>query len=111
MSITRNRLAAEIAGQIRLPQETVREMLSMTLDGIVGELEKTGRVEWRGFGVFKAKSLPPVKKRNPRTGETVMAPAKKKVVFKVGKLAFERLNKKPGKLEKSASPTERKHRA
>jgi nucleoid DNA-binding protein len=96
MSMTRNKLAAQIADQFRLPPETVREILSMTLDGIIEELEKTGRVEWRGFGVFKVKSCPPAKKRNPRTGESVMAPARKKVVFKIGKFAFERLNGEAG---------------
>jgi hypothetical protein len=38
MSITRNKLAANIAAQIRLPRETVRKILLMMLDGIVGEL-------------------------------------------------------------------------
>ena len=102
MSITRNAMALQIAGKVGLPHETVREILSMLLDGIVEELEKTGRVEWRGFGVFTVKACPPARKRNPRTGESVMVPAKKKVVFKVGKLAFERLNGKGGKAASGA---------
>jgi nucleoid DNA-binding protein len=107
MSITRNAMATQIADKAGLSRETVREILSTLLDGIAGELEKTGRVEWRGFGVFTVKSLPPTRKRNPRTGESVMVPARKKVVFRTGKLTFERLNGKSGK---TVPPTGRKRR-
>ena len=107
MSLTRNTMALQIADKVGLPQETVKAILSMTLDGIAEELKKTGRVEWRGFGVFTVKACPPARKRNPRTCESVMVPAKKKVVFKAGKLAFERLNVKG---VKAVTPARKKKR-
>lgn len=44
------------------------------------------RIEARGFGVFEVKKTNPRNARNPRTGEPVFVPARRKVMFKPGKV-------------------------
>ena len=42
-------------------------------------------VEIRGFGTFKVRKIKAGKARNPRTGEEVQVPARKKVALKISK--------------------------
>jgi nucleoid DNA-binding protein len=52
------------------------------------------RIEIRGFGVFQVKETKPKPAaRNPRTGEIIYVPARKKTHFKPGKLLREELHK------------------
>ena len=61
-------------------------MRRLTLDSITEILAAEGRIELRRFGVLEA----PVRKgrtgRDPRTGEKVVVPEKRRVAFKPGKL-------------------------
>jgi len=53
------------------------------------------RIEIRDFGVFEVKKTnPKPNARNPRTGEVIQVPARKKVHFKAGK-ALKTILKKP----------------
>ncbi len=52
------------------------------------------RIEIRGFGVFQVKNTrPKPAARNPRTGEIIRVPARRKTHFKPGKLLKEELHK------------------
>lgn len=52
------------------------------------------RIEIRGFGVFAVKNTnPKPNARNPKTGERISVPARRKVSFKPGKLVKEALKK------------------
>ena len=65
-----------------------------SLRDIMTEADGEIRIEIRDFGVFKVKKTnPKPKARNPRTGETVYVPARKKVHFKPGKKLKEILTK------------------
>jgi len=65
---------------------SLREIMTQTGDEI--------RIEIRDFGVFEVKKTKPKPKaRNPRTGETVYVPARRKAHFKAGKLLKEVLRK------------------
>lgn len=66
--------------------------MQCTLDAIVEAIAESGGIELRNFGVFKVKQRAPRKARNPRTGEEVMVPAKKVVVFKAGRLMEEKIH-------------------
>jgi DNA-binding protein HU-beta len=61
--------------------KVVDEVLSAIEYGI----ENEGEVRLVGFGTFKVKNTKARTARNPRTGETVKVPAKKKVSFKASK--------------------------
>lgn len=58
------------------------------------ELIAGNRIEIRGFGVFEVKNTKPKPAaRNPKTGEIIYVPARRKTHFKPGKLIKEELHK------------------
>ena len=66
------------------------QVVRMFFDSIRSHLLNGGRVEIRGFGVFKTKKYPGYKGRNPKTGEPVEVAPKVLPVFAPG-LAFTKL--------------------
>jgi len=57
-------------------------------------LIKGNRIEIRGFGVFQVKDTrPKPAARNPRTGDIIYVPARRKTHFKPGKLLKDALHK------------------
>ena len=59
---------------------------------MVETLEKSERIEIRGFGSFSLHYRPARKGRNPKTGEPVVLPEKYVPHFKPGKELRERVN-------------------
>ena len=55
------------------------------LSSIKGSLKKKEDVTISGFGTFKVKETKARTGRNPKTGETIKIPAKKKVAFRASK--------------------------
>ena len=55
------------------------------LDTIKGSLKSKEDVAISGFGTFKVKQTKARAGRNPKTGETIQIPAKRKVAFKASK--------------------------
>lgn len=82
--MTKKEMAQTIAEELGLTQLLVKEIIQRLFDSIIDTLEKEGRIELRNFGVFEVKKRKPRKARNPRTGETVMVPAKFVDTFKQG---------------------------
>ena len=70
------------------------DLVKVILDSMSGVLSKGGRVEIRGFGSFALNHRPPRKGRNPKTGVSVMVPAKYVPHFKAGKELRERVDAK-----------------
>lgn len=65
-----------------------------SLRDIMANAEGEVRIEIRDFGVFEVKKTKPKPKaRNPRTGEIIYVPARKKTHFKAGKILKEVLKK------------------
>jgi integration host factor subunit beta len=57
---------------------------------ILSEADPEIRIEIRDFGVFEVKrTKPKPKARNPRTGDVIYVPARRKTHFKAGKLLKE----------------------
>jgi len=60
------------------------------------ELSEGNRIEIRGFGVVSVKdTAPKPAARNPRTGEIISVPARRKTHFKPGRELKEALNGQP----------------
>lgn len=77
------------------PDLTVKEVervVTAFFESIVEQLQKSGRVELRGFGAFSTRDRDARKGRNPRTGAAVDVAAKRVPYFKPGKEMRERLN-------------------
>ena len=89
----KSELIAKLAAENpHLTQSDVERVVGVILDGMVGALERGGRVELRGFGAFSVRSRPARSGRNPRTGAAVTVRAKHVPFFKSGKELRERLN-------------------
>lgn len=54
-------------------------------DTIKGSLKKKEDVTISGFGTFRVKQTKARTGRNPKTGETIQIPAKRKVAFRASK--------------------------
>jgi integration host factor subunit beta len=91
--MTKKEMARAIAEEMNQPQTLVQEIVQRVFDGIIDTLEKERRIELRNFGVFEVKQRKPRKARNPRTGESVMVPAKLVVSFKPGREMEERVGR------------------
>lgn len=90
-------MVLQIAKEMGLRQADIKQIVQMTLDGIVEVLAKEERLELRNFGVFEVRTRKPRKARNPRTGEEVMVPERKVVTFKPGKIMEEKICRKKKK--------------
>jgi integration host factor subunit beta len=103
--MTKLEISLKIAEQLGVDQVLVKQIVQMTLDGIVDAIATEGRIELRDFGVFEVHVVKPRKARNPRTGAEVMVPEKRRVRFKAGKVMGERVaNGVAPAGEKTAAP-------
>lgn len=85
--MTKRDLVIRIAGETKLTQQEVFEVLQKTLDYIVEALKKGETVEFRNFGVFMVQERKPRIGRNPNRPEQVVTiPSRKVVKFKQGRI-------------------------
>ena len=83
--MTKAELVERIAREARFQATDVKRVVQMVLDTMIEGLSEDGRVELRNFGIFDIRVRKPRKGRNPRTGEAVDVPVRKRVKFKPGK--------------------------
>lgn len=91
--MTRSDLIEKLA--LAHPQLTPKDIeltVRTILDEISRVLTKGGRAEIRGFGSFNLNHRPPRNGRNPKTGASVLVPAKYVPHFKPGKELRERVD-------------------
>ena len=98
MTTTKRDLTRAVAQEIGCTAALAGEMVDALFADMREQLEEGNRIEVRGFGVFTVKDTKPKPKAlNPRTGEHVYVPARRKAHFKPGKLltfgASEPINK------------------
>ena len=92
-SITRAELIKSIADdQYILSDRDVEMAVHCILEHFSQTLEKGERIEIRGFGSFSLHYYPERKGRNPKTGQSIMVPARNRVLFKPSKTVSQRLN-------------------
>jgi nucleoid DNA-binding protein len=84
-------LATKIAKQTGIEQQAVKQVVQMTLDGIIDVLASSGRLELRNFGVFEVRDRKGRMGRDPRTGAVVPVPARRTVKFMAGKVLESRI--------------------
>ena len=79
---------AELVEKIAEMTETkkaAQEIVETVWDSIKNSLKKKEDVAISGFGTFKVKQTKARQGRNPKTGETIQIPAKRKVAFRAAK--------------------------
>ena len=76
----------------RVPLRDLDELVHEVLEALVAGLERGGRVELRGFGVFSTALREKTLARNPRTGEKLTLPPRRVLRFRLGEVLHKRLN-------------------
>ena len=93
--MTRSQLILRLAAQNPdLTHREVERLVNAIFETIAAGLARGDRIEIRGFGSFAVKEYAPRIGRNPRTGEAVQVPAKRRLNFKIGKELRTRINAK-----------------
>ncbi len=100
-------LISRIAKSTGTKQVLVKAAIEQLLKEIRGELAKGNRMEFRDFGVFETKTRASRTAQNPKTLEKIQVHAKRRVVFKPGRLMKEGLNGKPAGCVVAAASTQR----
>ncbi len=80
----RKDIAMKIAQKVNITDVLAKRIVNEVFKTIIEALIAEGRLELRNFGVFSVKERKPRKARNPKTGEEVMLPLRKVIVFKPG---------------------------
>ena len=94
MTTTKKDLALEVAKNTGCKKSMASKMVDSIFKAMRESLITGDRIEIRGFGVFQVKDTKPKPAaRNPRTGEIIYVPARRKTHFKPGKLLKEALHK------------------
>ena len=96
-TVTKRDIAKRVARQVdeKLPfVEKIVSALFTILREVMAEADPEVRIEIRDFGVFEVKTTKAKPKaRNPKTGETVYVPPRRKTHFKPGKLLKKELKR------------------
>lgn len=80
--MTKADLVQEISERTKISKTETAVIVKELLGTISRALSDGKHIEIRGFGSFKVRSRNPRKARNPRSGDTVMVPAKAVPYFK-----------------------------
>ena len=94
MTTTKKDLALAVAKDTACKKSLAAKMVESIFKAMRESLINGNRIEIRGFGVFQVKNTKPKPAaRNPRTGEIIYVPARRKTHFKPGKLLKDALHK------------------
>lgn len=77
-------LARDFAQRFSVPQTQGKAAVEAVFQSIQERLAEGEDVAIRGFGVFKTKPMGARQIKNPRTGEDVLLPPSRRVLFTVG---------------------------
>ncbi len=92
-TVTKKDLARAVADAIGCKNNLTLDMVDSLFEAMRDSLIEGNRIEIRGFGVLEVKNTKPKPAaRNPRTGEIVYVPARRKTHFKPGKQLKEALH-------------------
>lgn len=94
-TVTKKDLVNRLAAATGETKVTIKTVVQMFLDEIVGELSTGNRLEFRDFGVFEVHERRARLAQNPRTLEKVDVPPKLVVRFKPGRVMRERVGRPP----------------
>ena len=86
--MTKKELIEHMALEMGVSKKSAEMAVESFIKIVAGQMRQPGHeVVMRGFGTFKAKSVPARTGRNPKTGESIEIPEHIKVVFKPSKAA------------------------
>ena len=91
--MTKSHLVDQLAEATQQSKREAERIVDLVFAGITKALQSGARLDVRGFGSFQVRDRKAKQGRNPRTGETLLIPAKKVAVFKPSKQLAEQLNR------------------
>ncbi len=83
--MTKAELVEKVSEKINLAKKDTEVIVNTVFNSITDALSKGDKVELRGFGSFRLRKRNSREGRNPKTGATVVIPAKRIPFFKPGK--------------------------
>ena len=102
-TITKKELALLVSERAECKKNVASEMVDSLFNAMRDSIIEGNRIEIRGFGVFQVKDTrPKPAARNPRTGEIIYVPARRKTHFKPGRLLKDALHVVRGAEDDSA---------
>ena len=102
-TVTKKELALLVSERAGCKKNVAAEMVDSLFNAMRDNLIEGNRIEIRGFGVFQVKDTrPKPAARNPRTGEIIYVPARRKTHFKPGRLLKDALHEVRGAEDDSA---------
>ena len=104
-TITKKDLALLVSQSTGCKKNQAAKMVDSLFVAMRDSLIQGNRIEIRGFGVFQVKDTrPKPAARNPRTGEIIYVPARRKTHFKPGRLLKEALHQTRDEAAKQGIP-------
>jgi integration host factor subunit beta len=91
--MTKAELVDEIAQKADLTRKHSEVIVDAVFSSIIEALQGGDKIELRGFGSFRVRHRAKRTGRNPKTGDSVLVPAKKVPYFKPGKELRELINR------------------
>ena len=79
--MTRKDLIDRVAKEFGLKKKDAEAIVKFIFQEIAETVKKGERVSIQGFGVFELRELKERRIKNPRTGEEIRDPVRKKVIF------------------------------
>ena len=83
---TKKEMVERIDATTNQSRTDVKRTIQAFLDGVIEELGRGNRLEFRDFGVFEIRERAARRAQNPKTLERVEVPARRTVKFKTGRL-------------------------
>ena len=90
--MTKSQLIEAVSERIDMPKAQAERLVNAIFDEMRMALCNGSRIEFRGFGSFQVREYKSMVARNPRTGEPVQVPPRRRVRFRMSDLIFKRLN-------------------
>ena len=92
-TVTKRDLAGVLAEEAGLKKALASRCADALFEAMTESIIRGDRIEVRGFGAWEVKETKAKNGRNPRTGEKVFVPARRKVMFKPGRILKETLSR------------------
>ncbi len=92
-TLTKLELAGFLFEKMGLNKREARDFIDAFFENIISELAEGRSVKISGFGNFETRDKPSRPGRNPRTGQAVLIPQKRVLIFKASAILKKRINK------------------
>ncbi len=98
-SVNPKSLAERLCGKVPVGRDETKALAKELFSIVTEEVKTTGRMSLYGFGSFSTVPVKEQKRKNPRSGETMIIPAHRRIKFSPASAAAERINREYADLD------------